>query len=426
MYLPHWPIPSTLFNKKINYETVFDRMEIVLQKLGNPHKKLKNIIHVAGTNGKGSSVAVLTQIFSEAGFKTHNYTSPHLHNCNERIVLNGEKISDGFLNEILEEVRIASKNVELTFFEAFTIGAILAFSKVESDVIILECGMGGRIDATNIFEQKLATLITPISFDHIEYLGDKIEKIALEKSFIMRKNTPLIVSSQSVQAKNIIKILANDQKIKSYFYDEDFEILLDEESGEFDLKFGTKIIKNIPKPSLLGEHQYINFASAIAVILAINDEFKINDELIKNAVKNVVWKSRIEKINGFTNFDVFIDGAHNSSGAFALSKWISQTAKNYYKTYVIVGFSKNKCKKEFLLNFKNIAKLIAVKVEGEPYPESLEVIYKIGNDCGLEITTKDNIFEAINFVKNQKEQKVRVVICGSLHLARDVKNIKIE
>lgn len=420
MYLPHWPIPSTLFNKNINYETVFDRMEIVLQKLGNPHKKLKNIIHVSGTNGKGSSVAVLTQIFSEAGFKAHNYTSPHLHNCNERIVLNGEKISDSFLTEILEEVRIASENVELTFFEAFTIGAILAFSKVESDVIILECGMGGRIDATNIFEQKLATLITPISFDHTEYLGNRIEKIALEKSFIMRKNTPLIVSSQSLQAKNIIKILANDQKIKSYFYDEDFEILLDEEKGEFDLRFGTKIIKNIPKPSLLGEHQYINFASAIAVILAINETFKITDDIIKNAVKNVVWKSRIEKINSFTNFDVFIDGAHNSSGAFALSKWISQTAKNYYKTYVIVGFSKNKCKKEFLLNFKNIAKLIAVRVEGEPYPESLEIIYKIGNDCGLEIIKKDNVLEAINFIKNQKEQKVRVVICGSLHLARDI------
>lgn len=427
MYLPHWPIPSTIFNKNINYETVFERMSIALDRLGNPEKKLKNIIHVAGTNGKGSSVAILSEIFKQAGFKVHSYTSPHLHDCNERIVLNGQKISDAFLFEVLEEVRIASENVDLSFAESFTIGAFLAFSKVESDVIILECLMGGRIDATNIFEHKLATLITPISFDHSEYLGEKIEQIALEKALIIRPNTPLISSSQSFEAKNIIKILADDQKIKSYFYDEDFEILFDEESEEFDLRFGDKIIENIPKPSLQGEHQYINFASAIALVLAINDKFNISDETIKNAVKNVYWPSRIEKINGFsnlTNCDIFIDGAHNSSGAFALAKWIFQTTKNYQKTYVIVGFSKNKCKKEFLLNFKNIAQLIAVKVEGEPYPENPEIICKIGSECGLEIEQTENILEAINFVKKQKGEKVRIVICGSLHLARDVKKYR--
>ena len=139
MYLPHWPIPSTIFNKNINYETVFERMSIALDRLGNPEKKLKNIIHVAGTNGKGSSVAILSEIFKQAGFKVHSYTSPHLHDCNERIVLNGQKISDAFLFEVLEEVRIASENVDLSFAESFTIGAFLAFSKVESDVIILEC-----------------------------------------------------------------------------------------------------------------------------------------------------------------------------------------------------------------------------------------------------------------------------------------------
>ena len=130
-------------------------MEIVLKKLGNPHKKLPPVIHVAGTNGKGSTVALIAEIFKQAGKKTHIYTSPHLHDCNERIVLAGEKISDNFLFEIMEEVRLAADETPLTFMEAFTIGAFLAFSKMPADVAVIETGMGGRIDATNIIEEKI-------------------------------------------------------------------------------------------------------------------------------------------------------------------------------------------------------------------------------------------------------------------------------
>ena len=245
VYLPHWPIPSSLGKRQIDYETVFERMSFVLEKLNNPHQKLPPIIHVAGTNGKGSASALIAKIFSCAGKNVHLYTSPHLHDCNERIVLNGEKISDSFLFEIMEEVRIAAAETPLTFAEAFTIGGFLAFSKVPSDLVVIECGMGGRIDSTNIIEKKLATVIMPISFDHTEYLGNSIERIALEKAMIIRPQTPLIVASQTSAAKNIIRILADDQKVPTYFYDEDFEILLDEESGEFDLKLGEKILEKL-------------------------------------------------------------------------------------------------------------------------------------------------------------------------------------
>ena len=163
VYLPHWPIPSTLGNKKINYETVFARMLPVLHKLGNPHQKLPPVIHIAGTNGKGSIAALLAKIFQVAGYKASVYTSPHLLHCNERIVLNGQIISDGNLYEILEETRLASQEHQFTFMESFTIASFLAFSQSNSDILIIECGMGGRIDATNIIEKKLATVISSIS-----------------------------------------------------------------------------------------------------------------------------------------------------------------------------------------------------------------------------------------------------------------------
>lgn len=430
VYLPHWPIPATLGKREIDYESVFERMAVVLERLDNPQQKLPPVIHVSGTNGKGSAVSLIAKIFSCAGYKTHIYTSPHLHDCNERIVLAGEKISDSFLYEIMEEVRIATGEIPLTFMEAFTIGAFLAFSKTPADVAIIECGMGGRIDSTNIIEKKLATVIMPISFDHVEYLGNSIERIALEKAMIMRKNTPLIVASQPSDAKNIINILAKDQNVKTYFYDEDFEILLDEESGEFDLNFCGKVFENLPKPALPGSHQYINFATAIAAVLAIGDEFKIDEHSIKRAISSVYWPSRLEKVENNLNkilensqSEIWIDGAHNEAGAFALAKWLIENQQpKISNNFVIVGFSKNKCKKEFLEKFKNVAEVLAVRVDGEPYPEEAEVIAKVGESIGMKIFAAEDILDALHHIKKIcGNQPCRVVICGSLHLARDVK-----
>jgi dihydrofolate synthase / folylpolyglutamate synthase len=427
VYLPHWPIPSTLGKRQIDYETVFERMSLVLEKLKNPHKKLPPIIHIAGTNGKGSATALLGKIFTCSGYKTHIYTSPHLHDCNERIVLLGEKISDSFLFEIMEEVRLSACDVPLTFMESFTIGAFLAFSKIPADVVVVECGMGGRIDATNILEEKLATLIMPISFDHTQYLGNSIERIALEKAMILRSKTPLIVASQPQAAKEIIKILAQDQQVPTYFYDEDFEILLNEKSGEFDLRFQNFILKNLPKPALLGDHQYVNFATAIAAIMAIGDKFQISEESIKAAISSVFWPSRLEKItNGLNKFlknsesEIFIDGAHNVAGAFALRQFILEEKSK--KTFVICGFSRGKCKKEFLEKFKDVAEVIAVRVDGEPYPESVETISEIGRSVGMKVYAAQDLVDAVDYAaKISGESVCKIIICGSLHLARDVK-----
>lgn len=432
VYLPHWPIPSTLGNRKIDYETVFERAGKVLENLGNPQKKLPPVIHIAGTNGKGSSAALFAEIFAQAGYKAHIYTSPHLHDCNERIILAGEKISDNFLYEIIEETRIAAGEIPLTFMEGFTCSAFLAFSKVPADVVIIECGMGGRIDITNIIEEKILTVITPVSFDHMEYLGENIERIALEKAMIMRPKTPLVVSAQCSEAKNIINILARDQKIPAFFYDEDFEILFDENNENFDFKFGDVVFENLPKPALAGLHQYVNFATVIAGVLAIGERFKISEENIREGIANVFWPSRLEKVENRLNKildsaenEIYIDGAHNPSGALALANWIREQ-KDEKINFVICGFSRGKCKKDFLKQFDGIAKILAVRVNGEPYPEDAEIISKIGAEIGLEIPAFLDLSDAIFYVGEKmkeekiKKQRCRIVICGSLHLARDV------
>lgn len=431
VYLPHWPIPSTLGNKKIDYETVFERANLVLKKLNNPHQKLPPVIHVAGTNGKGSTASLIAKIFECHGYKAHLYTSPHLLNCNERIILNGEKISDNQLFEIMEETRICSDGVDLTFMEAFTIGAFLAFAKNPADVVVVECGMGARIDITNIIEKKLASVITSISLDHTEYLGDSLEKIAFEKAFIVRQNTPLIVARQMESVNKIIKIMADDQEALNYFYGSDFDIEIDKVSSKFDFFWNNELLlPSLSSPALIGEHQYYNFASAIACCMSISDKFIFNYDGIDKAISEVRWPSRLEKIeNNLTKFlknsnsEIWIDGAHNEGGAQTIVDWL--LAKNDQKVnFVICGFSRNKCKNSFLAKFKNIAKIIAIRVNGEAYPEQSEKIYEIAKSEDLDVINGFELIEALKIVeKISKSKPVRVVICGSLHLARDVEEV---
>jgi dihydrofolate synthase/folylpolyglutamate synthase len=260
----------------------------------------------------------------------------------------------------------------------------------------------------------------------------------------MRPETPLIISPQANSALEIIKILAIDQKIKTYCYEENYDFVMDEDDGSFDFywrdsneKNSTeKNILNLPKPSLPGSHQYFNFATALATIFAVQNHhahlFQINEDHIKSAIKSTKWPSRLEKItNGLEKFlensqsEIWIDGAHNEGGALALAKWLLEKKNEDEEkkfNFVITGFSRGKCKKEFLSKFQNIAQIIAVKVDGEPYPESPEIIAQIGESINLDIYPAEDLLSAIFHIKKSCANKpCRIVICGSLHLARDVK-----
>ena len=434
VYLPHWPIPSTLGKKTIDFETVFERAKIVLERLDNPHQKMPPAIHIAGTNGKGSTSNMVAKIFQSHNYKVHLYTSPHLHNCNERIVINGEMISDADLYLCLEEVRLASYGVDLTFMEGFTIGAFVAFAKFPADILVLECGMGARIDITNIVENKIASIITSISLDHQEYLGNSLEEIALQKCYVAKASVPLIVSPQAHNVKNVIHNFAQAINAPIYQYGDDFfvEKIIDEDNkinGNFNFFWNDELLlPNLNSPNLLGDHQYYNCASGIACTMALSDKYNFNYQDINRGISSVKWPSRLEKIeNNLLNLlknsqsEIWIDGAHNEGGAFVLNQWLeSQSLK---KNYVLCGFSKGKCKINFLSKFNTkITKLVAIRVDLEPYPEESQVICEIARKNNLEIIDGENLFEAVKLISQiNGDEAVRIVICGSLHLARDVK-----
>lgn len=422
VYLPHWPTP-----RNINADFELKRIRSILKQLGNPQRLLPPVIHVAGTNGKGSVIAFLASILQAAGYKTHIYTSPHLHHANERIVIANHQIDDGYLYEILEEIRLKNLEVNPTLFEGLTAAAILAFSRNQADVCLIETGMGGRVDPTNIIEEKILTILTSISLDHVEFLGNTLAAIAAEKSHIMRKNVPAIIAPQDREAGAILEIRALEIGAKIIHAGDNFKFKKNSDQT-FDFFDQDKIFKNLLQPALPGDHQYLNASLAIAGILSV-DNFKINIDAIEAGLKQVKWPSRLERVNNNlikllknNESEIWIDGAHNAGGARIIADWL-RSCGNEKINYLICGFTKNKSKAEFFLPFKNIVDCIcAIRVDGEPNPEDAEIISQKISETGIKTTSQDDLIDAINFLaKLEPSKPCRIVICGSLYLARDLK-----
>lgn len=433
VYLPHWPIP----NKLAITNNPLEKLAKILQHLDNPQNKLPPVIHVAGTNGKGSVTAFLAAIFQAAKYQTHIYTSPHLHHVNERIVINNHAIDDGYLYEILEEVRIASAEIPLTLFEGLTLAAILAFSKNPADICIIETGMGGRVDATNIIDKKIATILTSISLDHQEYLGNNLSAIAAEKSHIMRTAVPCIVAPQNIKAEKMIAIRAIEINTPLIQFGQDckkdFKIEINDDET-FNFEYKNQNFFNLVKPALPGWHQYLNSALAIATISSITN-FSITKDNINTGLKQVKWPSRLERLTHSLlkkDDELWIDGAHNPGGAKILSDWIKEQIVDDQekllpkRNYLITGFTKNKAQKEFFTGFKDVVDFIcAIRVAGEPNPETAEIIVEKILASGIEeALPQEDLFDALNFLVNlDKDYPCRIVICGSLYLARDFRKI---
>ena len=419
--LPHWPIP----HGKRDKEGSIKRVEKLLNRLGRPHHKLPPVIHVAGTNGKGSTIAMLQAILEEAGFRVHRYTSPHLMRFNERIVLAGKEIDDSFLHETIEEVRIAAgDDLEMTFFEGTTVAAFLAFSKVEADIVLLETGLGGRLDATNVIHTPIMTIVTPISYDHMEYLGESLKEIAAEKAGIIKPSVPCIISWQYEECFEVLKNKC--KTLGSHYYAQgehwNFEVFDDYfrfSDGEDDFDF--------PFPNLKGCHQIINACTAIAALQCLQD-FDITFKNIADGFAKVTWPARMEQITKGVlyemlpeGWELIVDGAHNNSAAQMLATTMSSKYKN--KTvYIINGRTKDRDIVGFLEPFKDIAEsLVAVKVHSEPLSESPTNIADTAKEIGFKQVRNYNfIKEAINYCVNDNVAPSVILVCGSLYLAGDV------
>ncbi|RYE05686.1 MAG: bifunctional folylpolyglutamate synthase/dihydrofolate synthase [Rickettsiaceae bacterium] len=427
MLMPHWPVPT--WRKCENKSNLSYLLKLSTQ-LGNPHLKMPPIIHIAGTNGKGSSVAMLKSIFENANYKVHSYTSPHLFEFNERIVLAGDKINDEYLFDVLERTKRAASSINLdnlSFFDGITVAAYLAFSEIFADILIVETGIGGRLDATNIIENPIISIITSISYDHMDFLGLTLQSIATEKAGIIKPHTPCITSLQTQEVYDVI--IAKCQKLKAPLFCYEYDFCAQKSELGF-VYLSNTLSHQFSMPSLHGDHQITNAATVIAAINLLNHQFKINVQQIDNGLREIDWPARIEKIDNYrysslisSNINIWLDGAHNLGGAQALANWLRSDVSK--PIYLILGMTKNRDVSQFCQPLVKIIKqAYSVKVLSEASSYSAEILSDLASPTGINILPADSIEAALQDIDKELAGKsCNVIITGSLYLASDLSEL---
>ena len=416
-------ISSHINNKEIRD---ISRVKKILNEFGCPERKLK-VIHVAGTNGKGSVCASLSSILTSAGFKVGLFTSPHLVKVNERIKINNVDISDEKLEEILTRAEDVSKkiNIDLTFFEVLTITAIIYFYEGKCDLCIFEAGMGGEFDATNIFEKVQVSAITNIGFDHMEILGNTIKEITKAKAGIIKKSTPVVIYDyENKTIEKIIEDKALSQNAK--LIKTDFPMIKNNQDGSFDYKN----YKNI-KLKLNGNHQIFNACMVLEIINVLKDmNYAISDESIKKGFQTVNWPGRYQIISEKPY--IIIDGAHNELCFDVILPQIKSDIKNrnIKSLEFILAFLKDKdvsniikkintlssaeCELKYLITTVNNERAYSTK-ELEDIIKAFSNNYEIVEDAYSYIMSK---------VDSNEENKM-IIVSGSLYLMGEILKNKI-
>ena len=385
-----------------------DRVLKLLEELGNPHLSLPPVVHVAGTNGKGSTIAFLRAILEAAGLTVHVYTSPHLVRFNERIVVAGKEINNNDLCELLKVIDKATDTCPVTFFEATTALAFLAFSRIPADVVLLETGLGGRLDATNVIPNPALTVITPISIDHKEYLGDTLEAITREKFGIVKAGTPCVIGIPSSDTPPKMEGCISEGKAELYFCN----------GKDYFVKDDAYVSKAMTIPlthlSLAGEHQKINAATAIACIE--NLPFSISEKNIINGLANATWRGRMQQVAP----DIWLDGGHNKDAGRAISEHIRQQWGDT-PVVLVMGMLNNKEIKDYLQYFKGLVECVyGVNITEGHANFTAEEIANIASSIGIKSKSADTYKQALENIFHEHKNPVRVLICGSLYLAGEV------
>jgi dihydrofolate synthase/folylpolyglutamate synthase len=378
----------------------------LLEKLGNPHLNLPPTIHIAGTNGKGSTLAFLKSIYEQAGYTVHAYTSPHLLTFNERIYLAGEDISDETLLHYLKMVDAANQNNGVTFFEYTTALAFKAMADASADICLLETGLGGRLDCTNIIQKPVATVITAIGYDHMDFLGVTITDIAREKAGIIKPNAPCIIAPQPYhEVLSVFDTKAEDVGA----------IILHAERQD-----------NLPPLGLVGEHQKDNASTALKTIDSLQKQFPVSKQGVETGLQNAKWRARMEKITKGAIYDLLPQGSelwfdcgHNADGAKAISEQLKlwKRAKPDRPIHLILGLGSDKDPNAFLKSITPyIDSLTCVDLMNARNPQKAEDLAKkitVLND----MQTKKSLLESIDYSNNTESI---TLVAGSLYLYREM------
>lgn len=394
-----------------------DRMHRILDALGNPEKKIPPVIHVAGTNGKGSTQAMIRAGLESAGLKVHAYTSPHLAHFHERIRVAGELISEPMLAEMLAECEAANAGEPITFFEITTAAAFLAFSRIDADYTLLEVGLGGRLDATNVIEDPRLTVITPVSIDHTQYLGDTLEAIAGEKAGILKRRVPCIVGRQLPAAREVIEARAAKLQAPLRIAGQDWVSLREGDALVYQDDNG---LMDLPLPALPGPHQIDNAGTAIAALR----ELGFGRVEARAAVTEVEWPARMQRlksgplVEAAGDCELWLDGGHNPAGGIAIAATLAALPKR--PTHLVCGMLNTKDVVGYMQPLTAVAlSLTAVAIPGEAATLSAEETAAAATEAGFAATTAPDTLEAVRSLA-KAHPGARLLICGSLYLAGQV------
>ena len=398
------------------------RMDTLLQILGNPHKNIK-CVHVAGTNGKGSTSTAISNVLIEAGYNVGLYTSPYVTDFLERVQYNGKPIDKELFSQCVEIIKpeieeMSADGAQITEFEALTATAFLCFSKLNVDVLVLEVGLGGRLDATNVIPTPLVNVITSLSLDHTGVLGDTIEQIAFEKCGTIKSGGTLVCSyGQTENAMNVIKTIC-DEKCNSVIVPNKSSVSIKSQDI-----FGTHFIYNKQEYhiSMSGTHQVQNMTTVIeAVNVLKNKGYNITEQNIKDGIKKTILPARVEVISKKPL--VILDGGHNEDGAKAFYNAVKECFGSNKKLFVIAGMMNDKAVEESLKPLISKAdKFVAVTPEN-PRAMKAEALSEIAKKYCHNVICCDNANSSLDLIKSEITENDMLFVVGSLYLAGEVRN----
>lgn len=427
---------EALHPKKI--DLTLDRVLGLLEKLGNPHRRLPPVIHVAGTNGKGSTIAFMRAMLEAAGQHVHVYTSPHLIKFNERIRLAGALVDDATLIHVFDEIETLNAGAPITFFEITTVAAFMLFARVPADVLLLEVGLGGRLDATNVITPAVS-VITRISMDHMEFLGDTLEKIAAEKAGIMKPGVPCVMGYQADEnVKAVFRARAAEVGSELIEYGKDFttQELPDGFIYRADDQTGRRVDEiKYPLPALLGAHQILNAAAAITALHIFSNLMPhtpyLTPECIAHAMHTVEWPGRLQRITSgpvyeemlrtlgdrAAQVELWYDGAHNDSGAEALAEQCRRWKAEGAEIHLVLGMLKRKDASIFGKTLaESVASFICMPALSGEFSTAAELIDVLGKPVAAP-TDWAGIFGSC--VPGTPRRRI-MLVCGSLYIAPNV------
>ena len=417
----------TLHPKRIDLS--LDRIWRILGALDHPERRLPPVIHVAGTNGKGSTIAFMRAIAEAAGLRVHVYTSPHLVRFNERFRLGrpggGMLVTDDELAAALAECEAINGAEPITVFEIETAAAFLLFSRNPADILLLEVGLGGSLDATNVIERPLATVIAPVSLDHAEFLGDSIALVAAEKAGILKRDVPAVVASQPRDALAVIERQAARVKAPVRIAGEDWTAT--EERGRMVYQDGAGLI-DLPAPKLYGRHQFENAGLAIAALRAA-DGLRLPPAAFEG-IARADWPARMQRLSQGplpvllpAGSELWLDGGHNADGGRAIANALADLEERVSRPLVlIVGMLATKDCAGFLKNFTGLARrVVAVPIPRQEKTLSAAAVADAARAVGIPAQEGGDIAAALAAVAGfGLEPAPRVLITGSLYLAGEV------